>query len=257
MLEDILTRQLCAANGWRIIGAEYDGGQRLVVRLEPIRHSAVCSGCGETKRRFHDVKGTREWRHLDAWNVHTLVVASLRRVRCRWCGIRVERVPWARARSRFTHQFEAEALSRARHCSIQGVCRQLAMHWTSVMRLIERWVQESAERQFRLPLRRIGVDEVNYGRGSHKFLTIVWDHDRSRIVWIGHGRDRATFEDFFQRLGRRRCGRLVAVTMDMAPYYIAAARHHAALSRPLLKMGSLRTARVDCYAASSPASIVG
>lgn len=42
-------------------------------------------------------------------------------------------------RSRFTHAFEAEVLRRARDCSISGVCRQLGLHWTSVMRLIERW----------------------------------------------------------------------------------------------------------------------
>jgi hypothetical protein len=47
------------------------------------------------------------------------------------------------------------------------VCRQLGLHWTSVMRLIERWVEESAERQFWRPLRVIGVDEVSYaGRTS-------------------------------------------------------------------------------------------
>ena len=46
-----------------------DDQQRLVVHLEPTRATAICSGCGETKARFHDVKPAREWRHLDAWNV--------------------------------------------------------------------------------------------------------------------------------------------------------------------------------------------
>jgi len=27
-------------------------------------------------------------------------------------------------------------------------------------------------------LRRIGVDEVSYGRGQSKYLTIVYDHER-------------------------------------------------------------------------------
>ena len=48
------------------------------------------------------------------------------------------------------------------------------LHWTSVVRLIERWVEESAERQFWRPLRVIGVDEVNHGRDHHKYLIIVW-----------------------------------------------------------------------------------
>lgn len=227
MLDDILTQQLCAGQGWRIKESRVDVGHALVVHVTPTRNSAVCSGCGETKRRFHDIKGLRSWRHLDAWGIRTLVVAPLRRVRCRWCGVRVELVPWARLRSRFTHQFEAEILLRARDSSILGICRQLGVHWTTVMRLLERWVEESAAKQFRKRLHRIGVDEVSYGRGQRKYLTIVWDHDRGRVVWIGKGREQETLGAFFAKLGPRRAKKLVCVTMDMAKGYIAAVKQHA------------------------------
>lgn len=223
-----LTERLFAAKGWSVLGVRRDDRRRaVVVDLEPVRASAMCSGCGETKRRFHDTKPFREWRHLDGWGTRTLVRASVRRVRCRHCGIRVEQVPWARTRSRFTHAFEADVLSRARDASISAVCRQLGLHWTSVMRLIERWVRESAKRQFRRPLRFIGVDEVSYGRGQSKYLTIVWDHARARVVWIGEGRERETLEQFFLKLGRRRSRNLVAVTMDMWQGYIGAVEAHA------------------------------
>lgn len=223
MLYSILTEQLFTAKGWRVITATRDDRQRMVVHVEPTRTSAICSGCGETKKRIHDVKPAREWRHVNACgDVQLLVRSVLRRVRCRHCGVRIEQVPWARTRSRFTHQFEAEILRRARDTSIAGVCRQLGLHWSSVMRLIERWVEESAEQQFRRPLRYIGVDEVSYGRGQSKFLTIVWDHQRSRIVWIGRGKDRDTLAAFFTKLGRARAHKLVAVTMDMAQGYINA-----------------------------------
>jgi transposase len=149
VLVSILTDQLFAAKGRRVTATKRDDRQRVVVDLEPTRASAICSGCGETKTRIHDVKPTREWRHLEAWHMPTLVRSAVRRVRCRHCGVRVERVPWARTRSRFTHQFEADVLRRARDTSISGVCRQLGLHWTSVMRLIERWVEESAARHFR------------------------------------------------------------------------------------------------------------
>ena len=198
----ILTEQLFAAKGWRVTTTTRDD-HRVVVHLEPTRTSAICSGCGETKHRIHDIKPAREWRHLDAWNTRTWVRSSLRRVRCRNCGIRIEQVAWARTRSRFTHQFEAEVLCRARDTSISGVCRQLGLHWSSVMRLIERWVEEVAARQFRKPLRYIGVDEVSYGRGQNKYLTIVWDHVRARVVWIGHGRDRETLDAFFAKLDEK------------------------------------------------------
>jgi transposase len=226
VLLGILTGQLFAAKGWRVKATTRDAKQ-VVVDLEPTRASAICSGCGETKKRIHDVKPARTWRHTDLWNMPTLVRTAPRRVRCRHCGVRIEQVPWARTRSRYTHQFEAEVLRRARDCSISGVCRQLGLHWTSVMRLIERWVEESAEKQFQRPLRVLGVDEVSYGRGHSKYLTIVWDHVRARVVWIGQGRERDTLDTFFAKLGRRRSRRLEAVTMDMWQGYIGSVQTHA------------------------------
>ena len=227
VLLGILTEQLFPAKGWRVIGVTRDDTRRMIIQLEPPRGSAICSGCGETKKRIHDIKPAREWRHLDCWNAVTFVRAVVRRVRCRHCGVRVEQVPWARTRSRFTHPFEAEVLRRARDTSILGVCRQLGLHWTSVMRLIERWVEESAERHFRAPLRHIGVDEVSYGRGHQKYLTVVWDHDRGRVAWLGHGRERDTLDAFYAKLGPIRSRRLIAVTMDMWQGYIGATRAHA------------------------------
>jgi transposase len=229
MLDGILTRQLYEGHGWRIAESRFE--LRTVtaeVRLEPTCATAVCSGCGETKRRVLDIKTpSRRWRHLDAWNVRTEVVAPLRRVRCRWCGIRVEAVPWARPGAHLTRTLESEILRRVRDCSIQGVCRQLGVHWTTVMRLVERRVLEQTEQRFRRKMRRIGVDEVSYGRGQQKYLTIVWDHDRSEVVWIGKGREQETLGAFFEKLGPKRSQRLEVVSMDMAQGYIAAVEYHA------------------------------
>jgi len=227
MLEQILIQQLCAGNGWRV-SDEKRTREGIEVRLVPSRQSAVCSCCGETKRRTLDTKRReRRWRHLDAWGVQTVVIAPQRRVRCRWCGVRIERVPWARPASRFTHGFELEMLKRARDTSIAGVCRQLRVHWTTVQRLITRWVKESADKHFRRRLRKIGVDEISYGRGQSKYLTVVWDHERGQVVWIGQGREQQTLEQFFEKLGRVRSHRLWCVTMDMAQGYIAAVTEHA------------------------------
>jgi transposase len=195
--------------------------------LEPTRKMADCSLCGR-RCRVHDIKSkAREWRHTDAWGARTVVIAVLRRVRCRRCGIRVERVPWARPRSHFTLHFEAEVLDRVRDAPIQAVCRQLRVHWTSVMRLVERWVSAAAAKRFRRRLRRIGVDEVSYGRGQQKYLTIVWDHDQGEVVWIGKGREHDTLAAFYEELGRRRARRLRCVTMDMAQGFIGATHQHA------------------------------
>ncbi len=65
------------------------------------------------------------------------------------------------------------------------------------------------------------------GRRHSKYLTIVWDHVRARVVWIGQGRERDTLDAFFTKLGRRRSHRLEAVTMDMWQGYIGSVQAHA------------------------------
>jgi transposase len=231
MLEDILTQGLLGGkgSGWEIIDAYYERiTNEIIVLLEPTRQAARCSCCGALVSKALDVKKKqRRWRHLDAWNIRTMVFAPLRRVRCRRCGVRVEAVPWARPGGRMTRPMEEEILSRARDCSIQGVSRQLDVHWTTVMRLMEKRVMEVADKRFRRPLRRIGVDEVSYGKGHNKYLTLVWDHDQGQVVWIARGREQETLEAFFRKLGPRRSHNLKCVTMDMAHGYINAAREHA------------------------------
>src|SRR5690606_26078589 len=76
------------AKGWRITDVKRPE-HGIVAELAPSRSTAICSGCGETKTRIHDLKPAREWRHLDGWGVPTFVRCVLRRVRCRHCGVRV------------------------------------------------------------------------------------------------------------------------------------------------------------------------
>lgn len=70
---------------------------------------------------------------------------------------------------------------------------------------------------------------MSYGKGQKKYLTIVWDHDKSHIIWMGKGREQDTLDQFFAKLGRR-AARLKVVTMDMAKGYIASVTKHAPLA---------------------------
>jgi transposase len=228
MLKQILAHQLFDGKGWKILSMTWDRDRGVArVFLMWTRFWVTCSKCGAARSEPHDVKKTRTWRHLDCWGVRTYISAPVRRVKCPRCGIRVERVPWARTGARMTHQFESEILRRALDSSIQAVCRQLGVHWTTVMGLLKRWVRDSAAERFQRPLRRIGVDEVSYGRGQRKFLTIVWDHDAGRVVWIDKGKGRAPLVRFFRALGKKRRAQLVCVTMDMSQAYISAVRKYA------------------------------
>jgi len=70
-------------------------------------------------------------------------------------------------------------------------------------------------------LRHIGIDEFSYRR-RHRYLTVVVDHDRRRVVWAAPGRSTETLRSFFDELGPERCQAIEAATIDMAAGYIKA-----------------------------------
>src|SRR2546422_1090205 len=67
------------------------------VRLRGRRR--VCSRCGQLVAVTYDT-ARRRWRHLDLGGSRCFVEASLRRVCCPDCGVRVEAVAFARAGAR-------------------------------------------------------------------------------------------------------------------------------------------------------------
>jgi len=148
----------------------------------------------------------------------------IRRARCRDCGtVKTERVPWADHGSNFTFAFEERAAFLAQQCSKTAVTKLLRTTWRTLGTLIRRVVErfDHADGDHLDGLRLIGVDELSYRR-HHEYVTVVVDHERSRIVWAARGKSAATLKGFFEELGPERCAKLEAVTIDLSGAYIKA-----------------------------------
>jgi transposase len=102
------------------------------------------------------------------------------------------------------------------------ITRLLRCSWEAVARIVVSVVEEEINDTRLDQLYRIGVDEVSYRKG-HRYLTVVADHDQEgAVVWAGEGRDAATLEQFYDKLGEERRSRLTAVSLDMGGAYKAA-----------------------------------
>jgi transposase len=82
------------------------------------------------------------------------------------------------------------------------------------------------------PLHVIGIDEVSRAKGQ-RYLTLVYDLARRRLVWVGENRDAATMTQFFQWLGPRRARSIQVVCCDMWAIYLDAVRDHLPQARVL------------------------
>lgn len=177
-----------------------------------------CGLCQERCGRYDNGDGPRRWRALDLGTTPTYIEAPAPRVRCSEHGVVVAAVPWARHGSRFTRSFEDQTAWLTTHTSKSTVADLMRVVWRSVGGIVTRVVTEAESLVDRFAgLRRIGIDEVSYRKG-HKYLTVVVDHQRGRLLWAKQGRDEKTLSAFFDKLGPRRCARIELVSADGAEW---------------------------------------
>lgn len=179
--------------------------------------------CGSCRRRApgYDRRELRYWRHLALGRFPLWLAYAPCRVRCPSCGVRTEAVPWAAHRSRFTWDFEEMAAYLAQLTDKTRVTEILGISWVTVGEIIDRVVSRRLDPGRLDGLEFIGVDEFSY-RKHHRYLTIVVDHRRRRVIWARPGSSAEVLRSFFQELGPERCREIKAVTIDMSAAYLGA-----------------------------------
>ena len=177
-----------------------------------------CGLCGRRSPGYDVGDGRRRWRALDLGTTKVFLEAAAPRVRCRTHGVTVAAVPWARHGAGHTRDFDDLAAWLAVRTSKSAVMELLRVAWRTVGSIVTRVNADVDATIDRLDgLRRIGIDEISYKRG-HRYLIVVVDHDRGRLVWAGPGRNDTALEVFFDELGPERAAQLTHVSADMADW---------------------------------------
>ena len=140
----------------------------LAVSVRPTWRRSRCGQCGRKASRY-DRKSVRGWRHLPWGSNAVEFLYEPWRVSCRQCGVRVERVAWAAAASRFTYAFEELAAYLAQITDKTQVTRMLGISWETVGSIIHRVIDRRLDPERLVGLRRIGIDEFSCApRGAER-----------------------------------------------------------------------------------------
>jgi transposase len=145
-----------------------------------------CSGCGHRTSRVRDAKA-RTW-HDVPWATHPVrIVYRQRRVRCRRCGIRTERVEFADPKARVTRRLQQLIGIDGQSLPTSHAAVRHGVSWSAARRaefvFLRRWDERRPKRR----PRHIGLDEIQRGKG-HQFWTVLSDLVHGEV--IGLRRDR-------------------------------------------------------------------
>jgi transposase len=212
-------KRLLRLDDVNVTGVEFVA-RMIIVSVVLRRRRLIWPHCGwKTSARYDTRDRPSRWRHLDlgVWQVE--IRATLRRLRCPTHGVVVEAVPFARPGAHLTRDFDdllAWLATKMDKTSIARLCR---VSWRTVGRACERVVAAELDPHRLDGLFRIGVDEISWRR-HHKYLTLVVDHDRARVIWGAEGKDAKTLDGFFDELGPARSRLIEAVSLDLGPAYL-------------------------------------
>jgi transposase len=184
----------------------------------------ACALCGALGP-LYDHQPEREWRHLDTCQYRTILHAAPPRTQCAEHGVRVVKLPWAEPGSRFTELFEALAIEWLKHASQQAVGERLQLSWDEIHGIMERAVKRGLARRQAEEIPQLGVDEKAFRKG-HKYLTLVNDLKRNRVLYVAEDREQRSLDGFWSTITDRQRASIQAVALDMWDPYLASLKEH-------------------------------
>lgn len=189
----------------------------LVVTFEAkLRRHLPCGKCG-TRAHRHDRLPERVWQHVPLWGYPVFLVYRPWRVRCPYCGIKREELPWAIGKARLTRALVVTLATWAKLLPVETVASLFGVSWNTVYAAVRAAVASGLKDRTLGTVLHIGIDEISRKKG-HKYLTQVYDLDTRTLLWSGEDRKEDTLRAFFREYPQL-AETVTAVCCDMwAPY---------------------------------------
>jgi transposase len=205
-----------------VYGASCFQDDRIHVSLRARKGSkAVCSECGQRCATYDTSRKARQFQFVPLWGYLVVLCYAMRRVDCRRCGVKVEKVPWADGKNRACNAYRLFLVRWARRLPWSEVARIFETSWGVVFRAIRWSVDYGLAHRSLDGVMAIGIDEIAVWAG-HKYLTVVYqiDNGARRLLWMGRDRTNATLRQFFTMFGEVRSKAIQFVASDMWKPYL-------------------------------------
>ena len=194
---------------------------RICVHVRP--YTRVQKLCPVCRKRCpgYDTKNSTEssWRAPNLNGVPVYICYRPNRIECREHGVLTEYIPWADGTSRFTEDFNNEIAWMACRMSKTCICQFEEINWRTVGNCIRaahsRLEPDISDRMH--DLHRICVDETSYRKG-YAYITVVYDMDRNRAVWIHEGNGLEVFRLFCEELPSQERSKIEIIAGDGAQW---------------------------------------
>jgi transposase len=217
--------RILGLDGFRVERIEWDGeGARGAVRVHVERRGIrgyECSGCRRRTWRVRD-QAKRTWDDLP-WAEHRVrLIYCQRRVDCRTCGIRTERVAFADPKARITRRLRQVIGLDCQSMPTSHAAVRHGVSWSKARRAEKAFLTEWETTRPKYRPRHLGADEIHRGK-AQKFYTVLSDLVHGEVIGLAKDRSDDSLAGLLNGcLDARQRAAVTAVCTDMHQPYINA-----------------------------------
>ena len=222
-----LLSKILHLNGLKITDFWFENRDReLHLSVKPFKNGCCCPECRRRGKIISVSSSPRRWDDIAIMGLKVIFWYFPKEIYCPTHGRVQEDIPWANAYARISYRLEWRICSLCQIMTQKAAAKILGMPCSTVSDLLHRIITKNREGHKIRGLVTVGVDEISFCKG-HKYATIVYDLDRSKVLWVGHGKGRKTIDEFFDHeLSSYQKSRIKWASCDMSMAYIEAIKHH-------------------------------
>lgn len=200
-------------------------GKELHIGVKPHKNGCCCPEC-ERRCEIVSVAERRSWTDVTIMSIKIIFWYSPKEIDCPTHGRIQEEIPWAAPLSRVTYRLEFLICSYSQVMTQKAGADLLKLPTSTFSDLLHRVITRVRTGHKIRGLVTLGVDEISYCTGR-KFATIVYDLDRSCVLWVGKGKGRETIDKFFtEHLSEYQRNQITWASCDMSRAYTEAIKFH-------------------------------
>ena len=157
------------------------------------------------------------WRTVDCFGLPTFFVYRPQRITCSEHGVVTEYIPWADGTSRFTSEFNDLVTFLSCRASMSTIAELYDISWETVGECAKHTLARlEPDRSVRLEgVTHICVDETSIRKG-HTYITVVFDMNKCRVIWIGDGAGDETYSKFINAMTEEQRSKIELIAGDGA-----------------------------------------
>jgi len=210
----------------KVVDLAFKKVNELHIAVKPFKNGCRCPHCGRRGKIVRTRPQVRWWRDIPVGGWEVWLMYAPREILCSTHGRVDESMPCADRYARVSYRYEYVMLRYCQMMPQKAAAELLRVSASTLSDQLHRCVKRIRSGHRIRGLKTIGIDEISYCKG-HKYATLVYDLDRSVVVWIGEGKGRKTIDKFFDTmLSDYQKQQITAGCCDMSEAYIGAITTH-------------------------------